>query len=1099
MAQERIDSIIDIPAVKKEFDQVLEMLDKLGMSIKESNNPSGAGSMAQSLTERKNAMKDLQAQTEKMINADKQLETQMDAVVSAAKEAANVNKQAVSNIKAYNGTLDENIKLQVLYKAQLADVKARQKMLEAEFKASEHSIQDYQAAMVQLVKEEKELKQANTELNVIVRSQVREMNAAGNSLNELRAQLIQLKNAADNMDIGSAEFIEAQRQAADLNDKIKKLEFSRGDFQRNVGNYAGTFSSAFDVLKTQLGEVQNKLAEMRTQGNEGSPAFQSLVKEEEQLYKLTNKLSTEFTGTKQEVRELQKAATELALAWGQNNETVRKFIAEVGEAKDSVGDVSDAIKLAASDTKGLDNLINAAQGIAGVFGVAEGATALFAGENEELQKTLVKLQAIMTIMNGLQAIQNELKRKDSLFTTLQIAAQRAYTIAVGTSTGALKLFRIALASTGVGLIIIALGALIANFSKVKDAVFKLIPGLKAVGDFMGGLINSFTDFIGVTSEAQRSMQKFADQAEKDAKRQQEWLDANGDKYDQYTQRKVQANIDYLNKVKEINDDESKLDKDKLELIKQFREKANREISRADADRAKAADDARKQELDKDKQANDKKVQEQKRKDEEIKRQQDAANKVIQDSQDQIAKRKLDDMGKELYDLKKKYLEELAVVEKAGKDTTDLVKNYLQARADVRKKYADQDAKDAEEAKKRAEEYSKDIAAKWKEAIEFAKQQRVNEAETLNAQLITANNAAYVAEISQLNKSLEEKKISVERYYEDRKKIEDKFAENIIRLEILNTKRLLSYAAEGSKEKYELLKKLAELEMQLDNKTTDTKLSNNKKLKAAAKELVNELKGLAINLIEGTFDKQKNALEEQIAASEKTKAAEIDRINASTLSEQEKADKIKIIEAKAQADRELLERRKKQVDYQRAKFERDKAIFEIGINTATAIAKAVSASPLTGGLPFSAIAAAIGAVQIASVLARPLPKFEKGTESAPGGLAITDEKGAEMYVEPSGRTYMGSDKGPTIRYLKPGTKVIPHDQVAKYMLNAQLSHGTAGLAPTSDTTAKEIRGLKDIMYWQTNQLSNAYKKQKPNNVKVVVMSEWNTYIQKAVRD
>jgi hypothetical protein len=196
---------------------------------------------------------------------------------------------------------------------------------------------------------------------------------------------------------------------------------------------------------------------------------------------------------------------------------------------------------------------------------------------------------------------------------------------------------------------------------------------------------------------------------------------------------------------------------------------------------------------------------------------------------------------------------------------------------------------------------------------------------------------------------------------------------------------------------------------------------------------------------------------------------------------------------------LRERRKKQVDYQRAKFDRDRAIFEIGINTAIAIAKAVSASPVTGGLPFSALAAAIGAVQIAAVLAKPLPKFEKGTDSAPGGLAITDEKGAEMYIEPGGRTFMGSDKGATLRYLKPGTKVIPHHEVSKYMLTNQITTGTDGLIPTSDTTAREIRSLKDIMYWQTNQLSNAYKKQKPNNVKVVVMSEWNTYIQKAVRD
>jgi hypothetical protein len=351
---------------------------------------------------------------------------------------------------------------------------------------------------------------------------------------------------------------------------------------------------------------------------------------------------------------------------------------------------------------------------------------------------------------------------------------------------------------------------------------------------------------------------------------------------------------------------------------------------------------------------------------------------------------------------------------------------------------------------------------------------------------------------ELNKSLSERKISIREYYEEKAKIEEKYSTAQIGAEILNIKRLIAFTADGSKERFELQKKLSELELQLDQKTTDKKIANQQKLRDMQKQLVDELKGLATDLVEGTFVKQKNAVEEQIEATEKNKAAEIDRINSSTLSEQEKADKIKIIEAKAQSDRELLERRKKQIDMQKAKFDRDAAIFNIAINTAQAISKAVAEFPLTGGMPFAAIAAAIGAVQIAAVFARPLPKFEKGTSSAPGGYAVTDEKGPEMYIEPGGKSYLGSDKGPTIRYLKPGTRVIPHDQVSKYLLQSQMSGGVEGLTAT-DTTAREIRGLKDIMYWQTNQLSNAYRKQKPNNVKVVVTSDWTTYIQKAVRD
>lgn len=49
-------------------------------------------------------------------------------------------------------------------------------------------------------------------------------------------------------------------------------------------------------------------------------------------------------------------------------------------------------------------------------------------------------------------------------------AQRAYAAVVGTSTGALKAFRIALAATGIGLAVVAIGALVANWDKLKEAI-----------------------------------------------------------------------------------------------------------------------------------------------------------------------------------------------------------------------------------------------------------------------------------------------------------------------------------------------------------------------------------------------------------------------------------------------------------------------------------------------------------------------------------------------------------------------------------------------------------------------------------------------------
>jgi hypothetical protein len=188
-----------------------------------------------------------------------------------------------------------------------------------------------------------------------------------------------------------------------------------------------------------------------------------------------------------------------------------------------------------------------------------------------------------------------------LFTKSQrIAAiqQKVMTFAVGTSTGAMKAFRIALISTGIGAIVVAIGLLIANFDKVKKAVLNLVPGLAVIGDAIGMLVDVVTDFIGVTSDATRELDNMVAKSEESLKRNEHFLEANGDKFDQYTQRKIKANIEYNKKVKELNDDEELTTEEKLKRLQDFRAKADREIIKSDADRQAELQKARDAESEK---------------------------------------------------------------------------------------------------------------------------------------------------------------------------------------------------------------------------------------------------------------------------------------------------------------------------------------------------------------------------------------------------------------------------------------------------------------------------------------------------------------------
>jgi len=232
-------------------------------------------------------------------------------------------------------------------------------------------------------------------------------------------------------------------------------------------------------------------------------------------------------------------------------------------------------------------------------------TKAMAGEMRGASNSVLENGGAMGLLNDLTggyAMQvKDAVEASVLFTKSQRLAtlqQKAYSLVVGTSTGAMKLFRIALISTGIGAIVVALGLLVANFDSVKKAVLNLIPGLSAVGDFFGNLIDAVTDFIGVTSDATRALDKMVADSEKSLKKNEHFLEANGDKFDEYTQRKIKANIDYNKKVIELNADEELSEKEKLQRISEFRAKADREIVKADADRNEKLSKAREEEAKK---------------------------------------------------------------------------------------------------------------------------------------------------------------------------------------------------------------------------------------------------------------------------------------------------------------------------------------------------------------------------------------------------------------------------------------------------------------------------------------------------------------------
>lgn len=324
----------------------------------------------------------------------------------------------------------------------------------------------------------------------------------------------------------------------------------------------------------------------------------------------------------------------------------------------------------------------------GVQGVTAGM-ALFGDQSEDTEKALLKVQAAMAFADAISSVSSlggqwrVLKSsilESSIATKANTAAtgaaamiQRLFTGSVVTTTVGFKALKFAIAATGVGLLIVGLALVVTNFKKIKDAVLDVVPGLASVGDFIGNIVNSITDFIGVTSEAERAIDRIKANADQSLALNKKFLAEHGDQLNEFTKQKIDAKNRYNEAVKEDGADQIALAKrlnrelaaieysrgdEAREIQKQNAEKA---AEQAEANRKKAEEDAKKLAEERKKEAEElaasnleqeretlksiEEADEEKQKEREDKDTEDAAMRVRQleafaDAEDEIRKRNL---------------------------------------------------------------------------------------------------------------------------------------------------------------------------------------------------------------------------------------------------------------------------------------------------------------------------------------------------------------------------------------------------------------------------------------------------------------------------
>jgi hypothetical protein len=203
---------------------------------------------------------------------------------------------------------------------------------------------------------------------------------------------------------------------------------------------------------------------------------------------------------KAEIRELTVAAQQAVMQFGEFSPEAQRAEKALAAARDRMDDFNDRVKAVNPDNFAKINTV--VSGVARGFQAAQGAMALFGNQSEELEKTMVKLQGAMALAEGLEG--------------LGAVQQKFMAIAGDIRGGVTKAFQSlgrmsTLALGGIGIV---LTLVITNFDSLKKAVMSLIPGLGAMAKFVGGLVQQFTDWVGITSAEDRALAKLNKTTEK---------------------------------------------------------------------------------------------------------------------------------------------------------------------------------------------------------------------------------------------------------------------------------------------------------------------------------------------------------------------------------------------------------------------------------------------------------------------------------------------------------------------------------------------------------------------------------------------------------
>lgn len=318
-----------------------------------------------------------------------------DAVVGSGDTMDNTTQEIVESIQIQKRVIEELEKT-------VADLNERINSVEPGT-AQDALIEQANAARTELDGEKKGMVALINELNNLQRAN----EGAASASEDIRNGLSQ---------IGAACEMHENAIAALKKEYEQITQTMNGALKSGNDNEYRALRDRAQAIKGEIATRKSLLNELREQSN----ALEDEASRMEQARAAAENTAQAHVSLRQQIRALkEEMADAVANGIDEQSEAYKRMVNELGRLQDIQGDIQSQGSVLANDEATFAGVLSGLNGVVGGFTAAQGAVALFAGENENLQKIMLKVQSLMSITMGLQQVAQTLN-KDSAFSLITL-------------------------------------------------------------------------------------------------------------------------------------------------------------------------------------------------------------------------------------------------------------------------------------------------------------------------------------------------------------------------------------------------------------------------------------------------------------------------------------------------------------------------------------------------------------------------------------------------------------------------------------------------------------------------------------------------------